>query len=294
MSSKTSGFQLSDHAAQLYERDSVPMTTRPLAELMFAHVSLHEGERILDVACGTGIVARLAAERIGRSGQIIGIDLNPGMLDVARANSPTTGASVEWRQGDAQALPFPDESFDLVLCQQGMQYVSDKLAALREMQRVLAPGGRLAFTVWGEVSSYNAALADALARHVSAAVAARALAPNAWSDAASIRHLVGEAEFRDIDVQELVLIVRRPSSAESVLAQIARSPYAEDVAAVSEAARLAIGQEVSAALQAYGDGDDCVCPQKTHLVQARADGFWNRFWRNTRTAWTQGFPEVPS
>ncbi len=83
MPSKTSGFQLRDHAAQLYECCSVPMTTRPLAELMFAHVSLHAGERILDVACGTGIVARLAAARIGPAGQIVGIDLNPSMLDVA-------------------------------------------------------------------------------------------------------------------------------------------------------------------------------------------------------------------
>jgi len=294
MQNQTSGFQLSARAAQLYERHNVPMTTGPLAALMFQHVPLYEGDRVLDVACGTGIVARLAAERVGQAGQVVGVDLNPAMLDVARANPLVDGAAIEWRQGDARALPVADSSFDVVLCQQGLQYVPDKLAALRDMRRVLAPGGHLAFTVWREMTPYNAALADALARHVSADAAARCQSPSSWSNAEHIENLVRKAKFRDLDMQELVITVRRPLSPASVVAYIDRSQFAEDVAAVSEEARATVAQEVCAALQPYRDGDDCVYRQKAHLAQAWTGGRWARYWRQAKTAWTNGFIAMPS
>jgi ubiquinone/menaquinone biosynthesis C-methylase UbiE len=100
-------YQLEGNAPQLYERDTVQTLARPLAELMFEHVSLHAGDRVLDAACGTGIVTRVAAQRFGNLSHIMGVDLNPGMLEVARAHTPTTGVPVEWRQGDVCALPFP-------------------------------------------------------------------------------------------------------------------------------------------------------------------------------------------
>jgi ubiquinone/menaquinone biosynthesis C-methylase UbiE len=261
-------FQLEGNAPQLYERYTVPSLARPQTELMFAHVSLHEGDRVLDAACGTGIVTRVAVQRCGNLGEIVGVDLNPGMLDVARANTPATGVPIEWRQGDLCALPFPHGSFDVVLCNQGLQFVPDKLAALREIRRVLVADGRLAFTVWSE-SPFMAVRADALTRHVSPAVAASSLAPFALRDAATVRQLVDEAGFRAIEMQVLEFMERTPASVEAVLEGMARSPYARDVAAVPEATRLALGQEVCAALQAYRDGDNFVLPCKMHLVQAR-------------------------
>ena len=99
---------------------------------------------MLDVACGTGIVARLAAQQVGTTGLVTGVDLNPGMLEVARAHTPTSGAAVDWREGDAGALPCDDASYDVVLCQQGLQFFPDQPRALREMHRVLVSGGRLA------------------------------------------------------------------------------------------------------------------------------------------------------
>jgi ubiquinone/menaquinone biosynthesis C-methylase UbiE len=176
-------YQLEGNAPQLYEREMVQTLARPLAELMFAHVSLHAGDRVLDAACGTGIVTRVAVQRFGNIVNIMGVDLNPGMLDVARAHTLTTGVPVAWRHGDVCALPFPDGSFDVVLCQQGLQFIPDTGAALREMRRVLVPGGRLAFTVFSEVPSYYAALADALARHVSAEAATSCLSRYTLRDA---------------------------------------------------------------------------------------------------------------
>jgi ubiquinone/menaquinone biosynthesis C-methylase UbiE len=261
-------FQLEGNAPQLYERYAVPNFARPQTELIFAHVALQEGDRVLDAACGTGIVTRVAVQRWGNLGKIVGMDLNPGMLDVARANTPATGVPIEWRQGDLCALPFPNGSFDVVLCNQGLQFVPDKLAALREIRRVLVADGRLAFTVWS-ASPYMAALADALTRHVSTEVAASCLAPLALRDAATVRQLVDEAGFRTIEMQGLEFMDHTPASVESVLERIAWSPYARDVTAVDEDAQRAIGQEVCTALHAYRDGDNFVLPCKNHLVHAR-------------------------
>ena len=110
-------FQLTDNAAQLFEQENAPKIGRPTAELTFEHVSLHSGDRVLDVACGTGIVIRVALQRFSNIRSIVGVDLNAGMLDVARENTPTTDVPVEWKQGDMCALPFPDGSFEVVLCQ---------------------------------------------------------------------------------------------------------------------------------------------------------------------------------
>jgi ubiquinone/menaquinone biosynthesis C-methylase UbiE len=233
-------------------------------------VSLHTGDRVLDVACGTGIVTRVAIQRYGDLGHVAGVDLNAGMLDVARAHTPATHVPIEWRQGDVCALPFPDGSFEVVLCQQGLQFVPNPLVALREMRRVLVPGGRLAFTVFSEIPAYYAALADALARHVSADAATSCLSRYTLREATTLRQLVEDAGFGAIEMHVLEVMRRMPASAESTVEAMARAPYARDVAAVEEAARQAIGQEVSAALHAYRDGDEVVIPHRSHLVQAQA------------------------
>jgi ubiquinone/menaquinone biosynthesis C-methylase UbiE len=262
-------YQLEGNAPQLYERETVHTLGRPLAELMFEHVSLSAGDRVLDAACGTGIVTRVAAHRFPHVAHIIGVDLNPGMLEVARAHTPTTGVPVEWRQGDVGALPFAEGNFEAVLCQQGLQFVPDPGAALREMRRVLMPGGRLACTVFSEVPAYYAVLADALARHVSADAATSCLSRYTVREATTVRQLVEDAGFGAIEMRVLEVMRRMPASPESVVEAMARVPYAREVAAVGEDVRQAIGQEVSAALHAYRDGDELVVPHRSHLVQAQ-------------------------
>jgi SAM-dependent methyltransferase len=131
-------------AAETYERYMVPAIFGPWAEDLLALAMPTPGERVLDVACGTGVVARLVAQRVAPTGTVVGFDLNPGMLAVARTLPLPQGAKIEWREGNVSAMPFPDASFDLTLCQQGLQFFPDRSAALREMRRVLAPRGRLA------------------------------------------------------------------------------------------------------------------------------------------------------
>jgi ubiquinone/menaquinone biosynthesis C-methylase UbiE len=217
-------YQLEGNAPQRYERETVHTLGRPLAALMFAHVTLQAGDRVLDAACGTGIVTRVAAQRFRNLTRIVGVDLNPGMLDVARSHTPTTGVPVEWQQGDLRALPFPENSFEVVLCQQGLQFVPDPGAALREMRRVLVPGGRLAFTVFSEVPVYYAVLADALARHVSAAAATSCLSRYTLQEATTLQRLVDAAGFGAITLRVLEVQRRMPASAASVVEAMARPP----------------------------------------------------------------------
>src|SRR3712207_3990859 len=140
-------WQLEGSAAELYERHLVPAITSLWAADLVERAAPQPGERVLDVACGTGIVARRAAERMG-SGRVVGLDINPGMLAVARALPPGSGPAIEWHEGSVLDMPFPEGSFDVCLCQLGLQFFPDRAAALREMRRVLRTGGRLTLSVF--------------------------------------------------------------------------------------------------------------------------------------------------
>jgi len=161
-------------AAELFERYRVPAIFGPWAADLVALAALQPGEWVLDVACGTGVVARLAAQRVGPTGTVVGLDLEPEMLAVAHALPPPPGAPITWHEGDASAMPLADAAFDVVLCQQRVQFFPDRTAALHEMYRVLAPGGRLALSVWRALqhNPYSAAEAATVSRYVSPEVGA--------------------------------------------------------------------------------------------------------------------------
>lgn len=128
---------------EIYERVLVGPLFRPFAERLIDRVAPGDGDRVIDVACGTGIAARIARERLGPEAHIVGVDVAPAMLAVARTVDPT----IDWREGNAVALPV-DEQFTVLTCHQGLQFMPDKPAAIREMRRVLSPGGRLAIATW--------------------------------------------------------------------------------------------------------------------------------------------------
>jgi 2-polyprenyl-3-methyl-5-hydroxy-6-metoxy-1,4-benzoquinol methylase len=133
-------WQLSGNAAELYERYVVPYFLGPWAPGLVEVAALRPGERVLDVACGTGVVARLAAQQVGTTGQITGVDLNAGMLAVARALPPPPGVTITWVECSAVAMGLADALFDVVLCQQGLQFFPDKPVALREDTSRVSPG----------------------------------------------------------------------------------------------------------------------------------------------------------
>lgn len=130
---------------EIYEQALVGPLFQPFAESIVDDLGLAAGERVLDVACGTGIVARLAKDRVGKSGKVAGVDLSPAMIAVAQRVAP----EIDWREGDACALPLHDgEEFDVVVCHQGIQFVPDKPLAVQQMRRALAADGRLAIGTW--------------------------------------------------------------------------------------------------------------------------------------------------
>ncbi|MGY1640996.1 methyltransferase domain-containing protein [Geodermatophilus sp. SYSU D00703] len=136
-------FQVSTEAAEVYEARFVPAIFAEWAPLLLDVADVRPGQAVLDVACGTGIVARTAADRLGGNGLVAGLDLNEAMLAVARRVRP----DLQWRQGDVAAMPFADSEFDAVLCQMALMFFPDRAAALREMARVARPGGVVAVCV---------------------------------------------------------------------------------------------------------------------------------------------------
>jgi SAM-dependent methyltransferase len=148
MSTTSEAFRLSA-AAEMYEAIFVPALFAEWAPLLVEFAGVTPGQAVLDVACGTGIVARTVADVQRGQGRVVGLDLNPAMLDVARRLRP----DIEWRQGDAASLPFPDGSFDVALCQMAFMFFPDRRQALREMARVVTPTGTVAFAVPGGLGS---------------------------------------------------------------------------------------------------------------------------------------------
>ncbi|WP_354686572.1 class I SAM-dependent methyltransferase [Cupriavidus necator] len=147
----------------IYEALMVPMFFAPYAADMAQRIAALEPRRVLELAAGTGVLTRELARRLPPDVMIVATDLNPPMLERARAAG--TGRPVIWREADAMALPFADASFDLVACQFGAMFFPDKARAFAEAHRVLVPGGTLVFNVWDRIEF------NAFARDITAALA---------------------------------------------------------------------------------------------------------------------------
>lgn len=226
-----------------YERFFVPAIGAPLAADLVRHAALREGERVLDVACGTGVVARLAARKVGATGAVAGLDVNPGMLAVARSATPRD-MRIEWHEASAEQMPFPDASFDVVLCQMGLQFIPDKQAALREMRRVLVPGGRLVLNLPGPTPRMFTIMEDALARHVGAEAAGFVNVVFSLHDTGEIRELVGRAGFHDVTVRSDTKPLRLPAPDEFLWQYVLSTPLVGAIARAGDESCSSLEREV--------------------------------------------------
>src|SRR2546430_14913088 len=145
-SSSAPGWQLEGNAPLAYDTHIVDVFLRDYSRRLVEVAAITPGDRVLDVACGTGVVTRLVANKIGSAGQVVGFDLNAGMLARARA-SRETAAAIEWRLGNATDMPFADATFDCVICQHGLQFIPHQTAAVSAMHRVFAARGRRVISV---------------------------------------------------------------------------------------------------------------------------------------------------
>jgi ubiquinone/menaquinone biosynthesis C-methylase UbiE len=266
--SEQSGFQVSGRAAELYEQYPARYLLGPWAPGLVALASLQSGERVLDLACGTGVVARLAASKV-ESGQVTGLDINAGMLAVARSLSTAPGSAITWVEASAAATGLPDDSFDIALCQQGLQFFPDKSTALREVRRVLVSGGRALFSTWKSLGPYHRAVGDALERFLGVEVATKVLSTRVGlPDDVALRRLFIEAGFHEVQVHPSTMVVHLPAIERFVLGHLAGTPVAAAVASSSEEKRAALARQVKIALQPYADLEGVAVPDEVNIAIA--------------------------
>jgi SAM-dependent methyltransferase len=196
-------------AANAYEALFVPALFRQWAPRVADAAAIRDGQRVLDVACGTGILAREAESRVGAEGHVVGLDPTPGMLAVAARLAP----DVEWREGVAESLPFAGGSFDAVVSQFGLMFFRDRRQALQEMRRVLAAGGRLVLAVWNSLDEIPAyASLVTLLEEMAGRQAADALrAPFVLGDRGRLSMLAVEAGMAAAAIQTLPGVAEFPS-----------------------------------------------------------------------------------
>jgi SAM-dependent methyltransferase len=262
------GFKVAGTGPQAYERYLVPAVFAACADQLLEFAPVAPGQRVLDVACGTGIVARKASARVGGAGAVVGVDVNEGMIEAAKAaGEPGT---VTWHVADASAMPLPDASFDVAYCQHGLQFFTDRARALSEMHRVLVPGGRVAVAVWRalEHSPAYVALAQVLQRHVGDDAGELMRAPFRWSDRDRIRgHLAG-AGFVGITVRIGVVAIRFGSAEDLLHHQVVSSPLAGPVGRLDADRVRSLNCDVARTLDPHADDDGVVFPAQVWLATA--------------------------
>jgi ubiquinone/menaquinone biosynthesis C-methylase UbiE len=252
----------------MYERWLVGPLFRPWAEMTLDALQASAGDRVLDIACGTGIVARVARERLGDGAYIVGTDISPDMLAVARSVAP----DIDWREGNAGALPLREgEQFDVVVCQQGLQFFPDKSAAAAEMRRALAPKGRLAVATWrsDEEVPFFRELRRIGERHLGTITDQR----YGFGAADPLETLLREAGFHEVRSKILSRTIRfddgMPFVRLNAMALVGMSTAGKEMNAQKRQLTIdAIVRDSAAVLRAYAHGPGIAFELRTNLATA--------------------------
>jgi SAM-dependent methyltransferase len=264
MSQSPETFQVAQSAAEIYESKFVPALFADWAPHLVDLAGVAPRQRVLDVACGTGIVARTVADRLQGTGTVVGVDLNDAMLIVARRVRP----DLEWRQGDVAKLPFPDASFDVALCQMALMFFPDRPQALREMARVVGPGGTVAIVVPGRLASQPAygPFVEIAARHAGPEALSLLGAYWACGDVGELRSLFATAGLDVADVRTRLGTARFESIDDLVATEVEGSPLVERI---SREVYQRIREDARAALARFTTPTGAEIPLEGHIVVAR-------------------------
>lgn len=266
--------------AQVYQSYFGPAIFEPLAERVLALAAPAAGERVIDVACGTGILARRAAAHAGPRGRAVGVDINPAMIETARAIQPDDGsAPIEYREGDGTALDEPSGAYDVAYCQQGLQFFPDRAAGAAELRRVVRDGGRAVVAVWQGIDRHPlyAALADAEEPHLAALGVSLSrdelIAPFSLGDAGELRDLLTRAGFAEIELTTDSIQARFADADRFVerleYAYAAVVPaFAQDPAAF-QAYLERIAADTKDVVEEYRAGEEVVVPMHANIAVAR-------------------------
>jgi len=261
--------------AEVYERYMSRTIADPWTRVVLGFAAPVLGERALDLACGTGSVARQLAPMVGASGQVVAVDINADMLEVGRAQTLPSGASILWEQGNATSLELPDNSFDLVLCQQGLQFFPDRLASVREMRRVLRKKGRAVISVWQGLDQHSVydVLFKTTARHLGVPLSNVDVAFS-LSDPSELLLLLKNGGFQDVDLYPKTLLLHMPEPERfvqlSVLGAATSVPaFIELDARQRDALINAVSTETLEVVQQFRVGNVLTLPMSTTIAVAR-------------------------
>lgn len=263
-------WQLARNSAEAYEKYLVPVIFAPGARELIQFSGLKPGDKILDLACGTGIVARIAHQCMDAQGSIKGLDINESMLEVAKDTSKTLSPPIAWYQGDATHLPFEENSLDIVFCQQALQFFPDRSQVLQEILRMLKPGGKAAVSVLRSLEKNPGykILAGLLDRHVGKEAGTMMRSPfPPWEKDRLLNEFTQEG-FKNLRLRISIGSVRYPSPEEFLKQEAASSPLSGPLSEINPEVKDQLVSELTQALRDYIDDEGIVFPAETYLVLA--------------------------
>lgn len=267
-------WQIAGSAAELYQSILTPTILGPFARALVECADLQAGEQIVDVGCGTGAAARYAAELVGGTGYVIAVDINEDMLEVARSLPPVIGAAIDWRVANVGQLSLPDRSTDVVLCAQVLQFLPNKEMALSEMVRITKPGGRMAMSVWCDISDnpYFNVLVGAMSKYVGMETAVGLQSAFTFTNIGEIYSLFVKAGLVQIEMQVARLDLPLPPLREFVPRHIGATPMTVGFSRASEAVQQMVIEAVVDALSSYGTSGCVSVPFCSHMIIGRKRG----------------------
>lgn len=259
--------------AEIYDQYFGPAMFTPLSAFVLERAAPQAGERVIDIACGTGIVTQQLPPLVGETGKVIGVDLAPPMLAVAGAKEKPAGCAIEWREGNGTALVDIDNAtFDLVICQQGIQFFPDRGAGAAEMRRILAPGGRAVVAVWKSLEHQGLfhPMTETEARQLDMPLEKAAM-PFSFGDIDALRATFEDAGFSSVEIVEHEITAKFPDpdaflsrvviGAASVMPHFAQIDIQTSIAAIKN--------QLAPVLAHYTKDDHVVTSMQTHVVIAK-------------------------
>lgn len=255
--------------AENYQRYFVPAIATPVSVDLMRAADLRAGERVLDVACGTGLIARLASEQVGPTGSVTAVDIAPDMIEVAKSVPTPAASRIDWHVSDAASLPLPDDSYHAVLCQMGLMFMEDRPAALAEMKRVLTPGGRLVVNTPGSIQRVFELMEQAIVEHISPDLGGFVRAVFSMHDPETVADLLREAGLVDVTSRVSPAALQLPAPVEFLWQYINLTPIGPFVAQAPQAAQSAMERQVVEAWQPYVVDGGVLVDQPMVLVTGR-------------------------